>query len=268
MKIGLIGAGAMGSAIVKAFEKEQLFVCDRHPKKIEALGIKNGFKDPSELISQVDVVIFAVKPQSFTDLVKSLKIDMASKMIVSVMTGITIAQLKAATGSKAIIRCMPNLAVQVEKGVTAWIAADGVTDDFRHFIQKSFDRLGVAIELRHEKQIDVVTAISGSGPAYFFALAEALIAAAEELGIPAEQARLLAENTLVGSGQLMALENRSAGEWKCEIMVPGGTTEAGIRELKKRGFEQSVIGAAKAAHRRAKELYEHSGTAKSSKACE
>lgn len=253
MKIGLIGAGAMGSAMIKAFEEHQLFVCDRSLEKIKALGIKNGFTNPGEMISKVDVVVFAVRPQSFKALAESIKIDMANKMIVSVMAGITIAQLKAATGSKTIIRCMPNLAMQVGKGVTAWTTSDAVSDDFRRFIQDSFSRFGVTIEI-HEEQINAIIAISGSGLAYFFALAETLTSAAKKMGIPPKQARLLAENTLVGSGQLMALESRSAGEWKREIMVLGGTTEAGIKELEKRGFEQIIIGAAEAVQQRAKEL--------------
>ena len=230
-------------------------VCDRTLKKIEALGIKNGFTDPGEMISQVDVVVFAVRPQGFKTLIESIKIDMASKMIVSVMAGISIKQLQAATGSKMVIRCMPNLAIKVGKGVTAWTATDAAGDDFRNFIQDTFGRVGVTIEIQ-EEQIDTIIAISGSGLAYFFALTETLTATAEKMGIPTKQAHLLAEKTLVGSAQLMASESRSAGEWKREIMVPGGTTEAGIRELKKRGFDKIVIGAAEAVQRRAKELSE------------
>ncbi len=255
MRIGVIGAGVMGSAMIKAFEGQKVLVCDKSLKKIEALGIKNGFTDPGEMISQVDVVVFAVRPQSFKLLAESIKIDMADKTVVSVMAGISIAQLQAATGSKTIIRCMPNLAMKVGKGVTAWTTTDAVNEDFRCFIQDTFSRFGVTIEI-HEEQIDAIIAISGSGLAYFFALAETLTAAAEKMGIPAKQARLLAENTLVGSGQLMASESRSAGEWKREIMVPGGTTEAGIRELEKRGFEQIVIGTTEAVKQRAKELSE------------
>ncbi|NGX33173.1 MAG: Pyrroline-5-carboxylate reductase, partial [Candidatus Anoxychlamydiales bacterium] len=120
MRIGVIGAGVMGSAMIKAFEGQTVLVCDKSLKKIEALGIKNGFTDPGEMISQVDVVVFAVRPQSFKLLAESIKIDMADKTVVSVMAGISIAQLQAATGSKTIIRCMPNLAMKVGKGVTAW----------------------------------------------------------------------------------------------------------------------------------------------------
>jgi len=254
VRVGLIGAGAMGSAMVRVFEGFDLLVCDRCLEKIEALGVENGFTDPNEMIPQVDIVVFAVKPQSFKALVASIVVDMADKAIVSVMAGITIVQLKATTGSEKIVRCMPNIAVQVGKGVTAWTATEAVNDDLLQFIQETFSRFGVVLELLSEDQVDAVTAISGSGPAYFFILTEALATAAVKMGIPPEQARLLAENTLVGSGELMNSGNRSGGEWKSEIMVSGGTTEAGIKELERRDFDQIVTDAAEAARRRAKDL--------------
>ncbi|SCA63253.1 Pyrroline-5-carboxylate reductase [Chlamydiales bacterium SCGC AG-110-P3] len=256
MKIGIIGAGPMGSAMVYAFKDHEVMLCDRHPEKLKKLIVStsNLFSEPDALIPFVDAVLFAVKPQSFEALMGSITTNLNDRLILSVMAGITTTQLRTQTQAQQVIRCMPNLGVQLKTGVTAWFATEAVTEVQRAFIAESLSAVGIQVELKKESLLDAVTAISGSGPAYFFLLAEALTMAAEAMGLTPEQARKIAEGTLVTSGHLMASQKRSAGDWKREIMVSGGTTEAAILSFKHSHFNQMVAKAARAALQRSQEL--------------
>lgn len=252
MRIGIIGAGAMGSALAKALKSRSVAVYDRNPEKAEALHPATTCHSIEELALESDLVILAIKPQSFKKL--SRQTDLEDKLIVSVMAGITIAQLELVTGSKRIVRCMPNLGVQVGTGVSGWIATPAVSKEEKTFIQEILSSTGVQIEVKKEEHLNIVTAISGSGPAYFFHLAEVLLNCAQEMGLPEEQARLLTEGTLRTSADLIAKDTKSAREWKHEIMVPGGTTEAAIHVFENNAFDKMVLKAVKAAHDKAEEL--------------
>lgn len=254
MKIGIIGAGVMGRAILRFFPDDEVFVCDRHSEKIKDIESSKCFTNPYEMIRMVDTIFFAIKPQDFDPLEKCLGTSLQDKLVLSLMAGITLEHLIKVTKSKRVIRFMPNLALQVSKGVTGWIPTSEVSSEDLQFAKNLFNKMGVEVRLEKESMIDVVTAISGSGPAYFFYLAEGLTKAGTKMGLPEKQARKLAEGTLIGSGKLLESGNKSSAEWKNEIAVPSGTTEAAINAFEKEDFEKILLKAAKAAFNRAKEL--------------
>jgi len=254
MKVGILGAGVMGRAILKFFSDDEVFVCDRHSEKIKDIDSSKCFTNPDEMIQRVDILLFAIKPQDFDLLEKSLGISLQDKLVLSLMAGITLEHLKKVTKSNRVIRFMPNLAVQVSKGVTGWIPTSEVSSEDLQFAKNLFNKMGVEVRLEEERLIDVVTAISGSGPAYFFYLAEALTKAGVNMGLSEMQARKLAEGTLIGSGKLLESENKSSAEWKKEIAVPSGTTEAAINAFREEDFEKIVLKGAKAGFNRAEEL--------------
>ena len=160
-RVAIIGVGNMGGAIarilVKTLGKKNLFLCDRGD-------------DPNKAITPADIVILAVKPQSFDDLANSINTKLDGKLIISIMAGITIKKISKKLGIKNIIRSMPNLGVQVEAGLIGWIATPGVTAKKRQDAHSLFSALGHSIQVKKESLLNALTALSGSGLAYFFYL--------------------------------------------------------------------------------------------------
>lgn len=230
----------MGSAIAHALG--ECFLCD--PKA------PADFTDVSEMLPLVDVLILAIKPQHFQP------IPASEKLIISVMAGVTIEAIQKKTGTTRIIRSMPNLGVSLRKGVIGWFASPSVSEAEKKWAREAFHQMGVEVEVEREEMLNAVTAVSGSGPAYFFYLAEQLTLAAQTLGFSKEQARLLSEGALITSGQLLSEGDQSATEWCQRVTSAGGTTEAALTHLRKSTFEQTFIEAVDAANQRAKELDE------------
>ncbi len=234
MRVGIVGAGAMGSAIAHALEGALL--CD--PKA------PSDFSDVSEMLPHVDLLFLAIKPKHFT------RMPASEKLIVSVMAGVSITAIKEKTGAARVIRTMPNLGVSLGEGVIGWYATSEVSDEEKRWAIKAFRRMGREVEVEHEELLDGVTAISGSGPAYFFHLTEELARAAKKLGFSEEQARLLAEGALNTSHAL--LRQGTAKEWRERVTSAGGTTEAALQVLQKSPIGEAV----EAAYKKAKELHE------------
>ncbi len=238
-KIGIIGAGNMGSVFYKGLSKivdeENLYICDTNQGKLEELGVKNTFADAGEMLKEVDVVILAIKPQSFEEFKKSLKVHLDYKLLISIMAGISVERLEE-TGAKRIIRAMPNLPVQVKKGVVGWFTSEGIDDTDKEIVKKLFSAFGYAPELTNESMIDAITVLSGSGPAYYFLLAEFLSDKAVSLGFSDEEARKITEATLEGSAELLKKGDKSAREWRYAVTSKGGVTEAVVDSLTEAGF--------------------------------
>ena len=241
-KISIIGAGNMGGTfykgLLKLFPEENLFICDKSQSKLDALGAKNASIDPNETLKEANVVILSIKPQSLDELMTSLKVSLNFKLIISIMAGISLDRLKEKTGSNRIVRAMPNLPVQVSKGVIGWVALPDVSDSDAKLIEKIFSALGDTIELKHESMIDAVTVLSGCGPAYFFLLTEFLANKAKSLGFSDEEARLISEKTLIGSTELLKKGDKTADAWKNAVTSPGGVTEAVLKHLNENDFEK------------------------------
>jgi pyrroline-5-carboxylate reductase len=260
MKIALIGFGNMGSAIYKGLLKihsaKDVFVCDKTARS----GVPNMSVDANETIAGADVVILAVKPQQFDELTGGLTTELSKKMIISIMAGVSIATIRKRTGAGRVIRSMPNLAASVGQSLTGWVAGKGAKPADKKLAGKIFSSFGAQVELKNEGMINALTALSGSGPAYFFHLTELLQEKAEKMGFGREQARLIAEKTLLGSAHLLGnpdlpgTERKSAADWRKSVTSKGGTTQAALEYMKKHGFARIFNRALDRAKNRAEEL--------------
>lgn len=234
-KIAIIGAGKMGTPMYQAlcneFSSENVVLCDR------ATDVS--------VLDSVDVVIFSVKPQDFEACIKGITVDLSKKIILSIMAGVSLERLQNLTHAAQVVRVMPNVPLQVGAGFTPWVATTAVTE--KDFIRRILTSFGVEMECATEAQIDAVTPLSGSGPAYFFYLCELLEEKALRLGFSAMQARQIAEQTFIGSAQLLAQKKESVANLRKAVTSKGGSTEAAFVHLEKKHFAEIFDGALDAA---------------------
>lgn len=235
MKIAIIGAGKMGTAIHKALEgKFDVSLCGRGEG------------------CDAEVVMFCVKPQDFAACVEGLGEDLSGRLVISIMAGVSLKTLAEKTGTTQVVRSMPNLPLQVGKGFTAWTATEAVKE--KEFVRGIFAAIGEEMEVDEESKLDSITALSGSGPGYFFYFCEVLEAKAREWGFSEEEARKIVRATFAGSAKLLETGEKSAEEWKLAVKSKGGTTEAGLNCLEAGGFEKLFKETLEAAKKRSQEL--------------
>jgi pyrroline-5-carboxylate reductase len=265
-KIGILGCGNMGEAIAKGMifsglvSARNLYVYDVDRDKVARLRDyldANTANTSEELANQCDIIILAIKPQDIDDALKEIQHVMdASKLLVSIAAGTSIQHIKKFLKEEIrIIRAMPNMAAFVSAGVTAICSDDYATDEDMKFVKQFFMAIGDVVEVK-EDLMDAVTAISGSGPAYFFYLAEMLERCAIEMGIDNDKAKLLAVKTAVGSALLLLDGDASAEALRRRVTSKGGTTEAAFRYFAEKGLDDVIRGGLDAARKRAKELSE------------
>jgi len=265
--IGIIGAGNMGGAIYQILKKSRLakrvYICDQHSDKIDALKARADVLSLRDLLTRSDIIILAVKPQSFKDLAEEIKIKVGDKIIVSIMAGVsthTISDLLGCDMDRSrpvrtkVVRAMPNMPAQIGQGAIGWFANNHVVRTEKLEVAKLLSALGLVVEFKREALLDVVTAVSGSGPAYFFYLCEQLEAGAIKLGLDKKTARVLAEQTFWGSAALLKSKGVGAGELRQAVTSRKGTTAAAIGILEKKGFAKIFECALSAAFKRAQEL--------------
>ena len=261
MKVGIIGCGNMGSAIAKGILSKKIlsfsniYISDKDSSKTKELHKKFGIRIASseDVVKKSDIIIIAVKPQDCKKLLKRISSEInTTKHIISVMAGITISRIECLLKKKvAITRAMPNMAALVGKSITCISYDKNVKNKI--ITQKIFSSIGEILEI-DEKKMDAVTAISGSGPAYFFYLAECLSDAAVNLGIRKEKALQLAVSTLVGSGALLDSFGLKPEALRKSVTSKRGTTEKAISVLKSNKIKDIMMKATKEAAKRAKEL--------------
>jgi pyrroline-5-carboxylate reductase len=219
-------------------------------------------RDNSEAIAGADAVILAVKPQILHEVATQIApaIREQQPVVISVAAGIRETSLCDWLGDQtAIVRCMPNTPALVQSGATALYANARVSEDQRSLAETVMRAVGLALWVEDESQMDAVTALSGSGPAYFFLFMEALQAAATELGLAADTARLLTLQTAFGAAK-MALESREdAATLRQRVTSPGGTTERAIEVFRQEGLETVALRALQAAAERSRELADELG---------
>jgi pyrroline-5-carboxylate reductase len=259
----IIGVGNMGSAIARALldkeivSKSQLILCDPTSEKVAA------FENEAQIIHNVasavekaDIVLLAIKPQLFAQVLPEMKDAITSdKLILSIAAGVTVATIKQLLGEKmAIVRVMPNLAATVGESLSAWVVSPEVTTHQQTSIKILLQAIGEEFMVEKEDLLDAVTAISGSGPAYVFFLAELLQQNAQDLGIEKELAKKLARQTIIGSSSLLKQSDKSPEELRAAVTSKGGTTEAAFTILNSDEFKIMFANAIKKAHHRAKEL--------------
>lgn len=266
-KIGFIGAGNMarsliGGLISSGVKSEHLFATDPNEDIRNALAKDfsiETFADNQRLVDQCDVVVFSVKPQVLKAVATPLKAK-DSALYVTIAAGIPSESLNNWLGSdKAIVRAMPNTPSLVLSGASGLYANTHVSETQKDIAESILRAVGVAVWVENEAQLDVVTALSGSGPAYFFMVMEAMEKAAEELGLPAETARLLAIQTGFGATKLALEVDDAPAELRKKVTSPGGTTEQAIKTFDELGLVDIFSKAMKAAHHRAEELAKELG---------
>jgi len=258
----LVGAGKMGGALLHGWlrlglDPHRVNIIDPEPDaRIVALCLEKGIGLGAPA-APPEAIVLAVKPQMLeTALPSLLRLTSASTLTLSILAGKTLANLEARLGpDKAIVRAMPNLPASVGRGMTGAIANDHVTPAQRQIANALLLAVGRVEWLEDEGLIDAMTAISGSGPAYVFYLAECLAEAGVAAGLPAGLAERLARATLEGAGELLAQSKAEAGELRRNVTSPGGTTAAALEVLMaEEGLLPLLKKAVLAAKRRAGEL--------------
>ncbi len=264
LRIGFIGAGNMATALIEGLlatgiDAAQLWAADTAQDKLASFAAKgiNTTADNAEIVRQCNIVVLAVKPQVMAPVVTALQPELRAKvcLLVSIAAGISCGSLQTWTHpEQPIVRCMPNTPALVQAGASGLFATSLVSEQQKQAAQDIMEAVGIACWLDNEAQIDAVTALSGSGPAYFFLLMEAMQAAATKLGLPADVARQLCLQTAFGAAKLALNSDVPAGELRRRVTSPGGTTEAAIKQFESEQFEAMVERALAKANERSQEL--------------
>lgn len=252
MKIGFFGAGKMAEGILSAIEnKRGVVMAEKVEARAKELKAKYGVKvvaDVKEVAKTCDLVFLAVRPQDVDVVAAEVKpLLKKGQVLVSIVAGKTLAKLKAAFGAKAkLIRVMPNLALRAKAGMCA------ITSHHAE-VEKILGGAGATVVLK-EKDFDAVTALSGSGPAYFAYMEEAMMEGGVALGLKPAVARLLAEQTMFGTAKFLRESGMELRPFIDGVCTKGGTTAAGMKFLSKPGFKKQVAQTLAAAAKRSKEL--------------
>ena len=258
--IALAGAGKMGGAMLtgwlaQGLDPKRVVVIEPHPTdEIKALAGIRLNPTPKEA-GEVDTLVVAVKPQSFREAGAALKAFAGSStLVVSIMAGTQIASLEAVVGG-SVVRAMPNTPAAIGRGITVAVAAKNVSAAQRAIADALLRATGSVEWVDQESLMDAVTAVSGSGPAYVFLLAEELARAGVAAGLPAELATRLARETVAGSGELLHRSELSSATLRQNVTSPGGTTAAALDVLMGAdGMQKLMTRAVAAATQRSKDL--------------
>jgi len=208
-----------------------------------------------EAVSGKDIIILAVKPQNLPEVMKELKGKLkSSQLILSIIAGAKIKTISQGLGHSAVVRAMPNTPAQVGEGMSVWTATSDVTEAQKQSAKAILGAMGRELYVDDEKYIDMATAVSGSGPAYFFLMVEALVEAAIEIGLPSDRAQELVLQTMLGSAKFIQSSGEAPSALRQKVTSPGGTTAAALAQFEKGAFNELVRRAVRAAYERAKEL--------------
>ena len=208
-----------------------------------------------EAIEGKDIIILAVKPQIIPEVLDGLKSHIKStQLVLSIAAGVKISTISHGLEHQSIVRVMPNIPAQIGFGMSGWVATAAVTREQKEMSRAVLGAMGKEIYFDDESYLDMVTAVSGSGPAFFFLFAECLIDAAVNIGLPRPQAEELVLQTMVGSSQLLLKSGKTPDELRRNVTSKGGTTERALKAFEEGAFARLVEGAVKAAYLRAKEL--------------
>jgi len=204
---------------------------------------------------KTDVVVLAIKPQNLAAVMTELSGQLSHfHMVLSIVAGASIDTLRRGLNHKIIVRAMPNTPAQIGEGMCVWTAAAEVSAPRKEAAGAILGATGREIFVDNESYLDMATAISGSGPAYFFLFLEALAEAAVQIGLPHEMAQELGLQTMLGAGHLIQKTGKDPAELRRMVTSPGGTTAEAIGELEKGGFSTLLIKAVNAAYEKAKRL--------------
>lgn len=264
-KIAFIGAGNMASSLIgglvaDGYDPAYITACDPDRTKLDQLQARygiHGSDDNSEAIGQADVVVLAVKPQVLKEVADSVATAVQSRrpLVVSIAAGVREADLQRWLGGEvALVRSMPNTPAMIQAGATVLHATAGVSKRQRDLAESVLRAVGLTLWVDDEMQLDAVTALSGSGPAYFFLIMEAMEEAGTGLGLSPDKARLLTLQTALGAARMAMESSDSPAVLRARVTSPGGTTERALDTLEKGGIRGLFSQALKDARDRSQEL--------------
>ena len=263
IKFGFIGAGNMAGAIIrgmlasKAISAKCVLVSDLKKDTLRSFSKRLGIQAKSknmELVKQVDVIIIAVKPQAIKTVLKEIGESIkSSQIVISIAAGVSIKTLRKHLKDGHIVRVMPNLGCFINQSATAVCYSKGESKKAKDISKSLFSLIGTVTEVP-EKQMDIVTALSGSGPAYVALLSQILISSAHKAGLDRSKAKILFNHTLFASSLFLDQNLLDAKELMRQVTSKGGTTEAALSVLKKEKLEKVLDAALKAAIKRSKGL--------------
>jgi pyrroline-5-carboxylate reductase len=279
IKIGCIGCGMMGGALIKAIAKkvggEKILLSDGDVEKAKSLALELGANfvtSNAQIIENCSHIILAVKPAFFSSVLEQIKDSYNNiakseqknlPVIISIMAGLSIEKIEQMSiqagisgGLQNILRLMPNLPATVNEGMIALCTKENVSSEISKEVEFVKEILSCAgkVEQVSEKLMDVVTAVSGSGPAYGFMFIEALADAAVLLGMPRNQAYIYAAQTLKGAAQMVLETSEHPAKLKDAVCSPGGTTIQAVKSLEEKGFRSAVISAVESAYNKSVDL--------------
>ncbi|MBK5303201.1 MULTISPECIES: pyrroline-5-carboxylate reductase [Gammaproteobacteria] len=267
-RIAFIGAGNMAASLIgglraKGLDAAQIRASDPGEETRARVSAEHGievFADNADAIQGVDVIVLAVKPQAMKAVCEAIRPSLKpNQLVVSIAAGITCTSMNNWLGAQPIVRCMPNTPALLRQGVSGLFATSEVSAEQRQQAEELLSAVGIALWLNEEQQLDAVTAVSGSGPAYFFLLIEAMTAAGVKLGLPADIAAQLTVQTALGAAHMAVASDVDAAELRRRVTSPAGTTEAAIKSFQAGGFEALVEKALGAAAHRSAEMAEQLG---------
>ena len=268
--IGFIGGGNMATSLISGliasgYAPQQIWVSDINQAALQALADQlhvNISVSNAALSEEVDVVVLAVKPQILREIALQISATIRTRklLVVSIAAGITQSSLAQWLGEDvAIVRCMPNTPALVLTGATALHANHNISAEQKDLAENILRAVGLTLWVTDEAQMDAVTAVSGSGPAYYFLLMEAMEKAALELGLDERSARLLIQQTALGAAKIALESSESPTQLRERVTSPGGTTQKAIETFQQNGFAALVSKALHAAKDRSIEMSKQLG---------
>jgi pyrroline-5-carboxylate reductase len=267
MKIAFIGGGNMAGALIGGLRRAGCDAADLAAVEIDAarraqlqreFGIGTAAA-PDAALGAFDVLVLAVKPQQMKPVCETLAPHVSRQLVLSVAAGIRARDLARWLNTQAIVRAMPNTPALIGRGVSGLAALAAVSEAQRAAAETILRAVGAVVWFDDEAQLDAVTAVSGSGPAYVFYFIEALIDAGRQLGFTEAQARTLAIATFTGAAELAARSDEPVAVLRERVTSKGGTTAAALASLEKDGVNAAIVRAVAAAQRRAVELGDEFG---------
>lgn len=261
-----MASAIIGGLIAKGYSKDRIWAADPLPDNLQRLQQSYGINTSDsndEVISLANVIILAIKPQVMESVAEQIKTvtNTQQPLIISIAAGITLSSLQSWLGKDlAMIRCMPNTPALVQTGATALFANNVVNDQQKQWADELLSAIGLAVWVDEEAQLDAVTAVSGSGPAYLFLVMEAMIAAGEQLGLNKTLAQQLTLQTALGAAKMAIESDVDAAELRRRVTSPGGTTAAALKVFEDGGIQQLFLDALTAAEARSQEMAKELGS--------
>lgn len=263
-KLAFIGSGVMAEAMIRGLLQEKLvnpghITCaDPQAQRLEFLAQRYGVlttQDNAQAIGHADVGVLSIKPQMWAEVGPQLAGSVKSNaFLLSIMAGVTTGNIVRRTGHPAVVRVMPNTPAQVGLGVSVWCSTSQVNEEQRALTTQLLQALGIEHQVKHEDQLDMATALSGSAPAYVFLFMEALIDAGVHLGFSRQVAKDLVVQTIKGSAEFALQSDKHIADLRNMVTSPGGTTADALYHLEKGGLRTMLSKAVHAAYIKSQRL--------------